>query len=47
MKWLDALTEKSSRSVARQTSRRSFLTGLGTVLVSSTAIIVGIANEKQ
>ena len=38
MKWLDKITELSSRNVARQTSRRSFLTGLGTVLVGSTAI---------
>ncbi len=38
MKWLDRLTEKSSRKIAQQSSRRSFLTGLGTVLVGSAAI---------
>ncbi len=38
MKWLDRFTEKSSRKIAQQSSRRSFLTGLGTVLVGSAAI---------
>lgn len=38
MKWLDKLFVTTARNVARQTSRRSFLTGLGTILVSSTAI---------
>lgn len=33
MKWLDKLTEKSVRSVAQRTSRRSLLTGLGAALV--------------
>lgn len=38
MRWLDLFVERSSRKVARETSRRSFLTGLGGLLVGSTAI---------
>ena len=38
MKWLDQFLEKSSRKVARETSRRSFITGLGTLLVGSAAV---------
>ena len=38
MKWLDKITELSSRNVARHSSRRSFLTGVGTLLAGSAAI---------
>jgi methylamine dehydrogenase light chain len=38
MKWLDKLTEQSSRSVAQRTSRRSVLAGLGGVLLGTTAL---------
>ena len=35
MKWLDSLTESSTRSVARRTSRRSLLASLGTMLMGA------------
>jgi methylamine dehydrogenase light chain len=38
MKWLDALTEGSARAVARRTSRRSLLAGLGGILIGSAAL---------
>ena len=38
MKWLDRLTEGSVRAVARRTSRRSLLAGLGTILVGAAAL---------
>lgn len=38
MKWLDALTVKSSRRLAQGTSRRSMLTKMGTLLVGGAAI---------
>jgi methylamine dehydrogenase light chain len=38
MKWLDSLTEKSTRQVARRTSRRSLLASLGTMLVGASAL---------
>lgn len=38
MSWLERLTENASRRVARSTSRRSFLTGLGTVLVGGASL---------
>jgi len=38
MKWLDRLTEGSVRAVARRTSRRSVLAGLGTILVGAAAV---------
>ena len=38
MKWLDRLAEGSVRAVARRTSRRSVLAGLGTLLVGAAAI---------
>ena len=38
MKWLDKLTENSSRGLARRTSRRSVLANLSKVLVGGAAI---------
>lgn len=38
MSWLEKFTENVSRRVARCTSRRSFLTGLGTALVGGAAL---------
>ena len=38
MKWLDRLAEGSVRAVARRTSRRSVIAGLGTLLVGAAAI---------
>src|SRR5258708_33522551 len=38
MKWLDALSENSARALARRTSRRSVLAGLGTFLLGATAV---------
>ncbi len=37
-RWLDRLVERSARGVARRTSRRSFLTRLGTLLVGGAAL---------
>ena len=34
--WIDRLVERSARQLARRTSRRSFLTRLGTILVGAT-----------
>ena len=38
MKWLDNLFVTTARSVARRTSRRDFLTGLGSFLVGASAL---------
>lgn len=38
MKLIDKMTERFSRQVAMKTSRRSFLTGLGTALVGGAAV---------
>jgi methylamine dehydrogenase light chain len=38
MKWLDALSEQSARALARSTSRRSVLAGLGSYLLGATAL---------
>jgi len=38
MKWLDALSENSARALARRTSRRSVLAGLGTFLLGAAAV---------
>src|SRR5215210_3625096 len=38
MNWLDSLTETSTRSIARLTSRRSFLAALGGVLMGASAL---------
>lgn len=38
MNWLDKLAEKSSRSVAQRTSRRSVLASIGGVLLGTTAL---------
>lgn len=40
MTWLDLLTEKTSRGVARHTSRRSFLGSFGATLVGAAALPV-------
>lgn len=37
-RWLDRLVERGARGVARRTSRRSFLTRLGTLLVGGMAL---------
>jgi methylamine dehydrogenase light chain len=39
MNWLDRLTERSTRTVARNSSRRDFLTRLGTLVAGSAASI--------
>ncbi len=38
MKWLDAFSENSARALARGTSRRSVLAGLGSLLLGATSI---------
>src|SRR6266851_1998795 len=38
MKWLDTLSENSARALARRTSRRSVLAGLGSFLLGATAV---------
>ncbi len=38
MKWIDEYAEHSGRQLARRTSRRSFLSNLGTLLVGATAL---------
>ena len=38
MKWLDTLSENSARALARRTSRRSVLAGLGTFLLGCAAV---------
>src|SRR5690242_4138406 len=38
MKWLDSLTESSTRSMARRTSRRSLLASIGSVLMGAAAL---------
>lgn len=38
MKWLDAVTEGTARAMARRTSRRSMLGGLGGLLVGAVAL---------
>jgi len=38
MKWLDVLSENSARALARGTSRRSVLAGLGSLLLGATSI---------
>ena len=38
MKWLDAIAELSARSLARRSSRRSVLAGMGSVLLGAAAI---------
>ena len=35
MKWLDTVTERASRAVARRSSRRSLLAGIGALLVGA------------
>ena len=37
-RWLDRLVERGARGIARRTSRRSFLTKLGTLLVGGAAL---------
>ena len=39
MKWFDQITEAASRKVAQNSSRRSFLSGLGTALIGSAAAV--------
>jgi len=38
MHWLDKYSEKSARSIARQSSRRSFIARIGTVLLGGASI---------
>ncbi|MBS0393225.1 MAG: methylamine dehydrogenase (amicyanin) light chain [Proteobacteria bacterium] len=38
MKWLDRITEQSTRAIARRSSRRSVLSGIGTLLVGAAAL---------
>ena len=38
MKWFDNVTESVSRKVAQNSSRRSFLSGLGTALIGGAVI---------
>ena len=47
MKWLDSLTENSTRQIAKRTSRRGFLGSLGVLLVgTSTLPLLPIARGK-
>ena len=48
MKWLDSLTEGSTRAVARRTSRRGFLGSLGGFLVGASALpLLPVARGAQ
>src|SRR6202043_989514 len=38
MKWFDDFSENSARALARRTSRRSVLAGLGSFLLGATAV---------
>jgi len=38
MKWLDKFSENSARSVARQSSRRSFIARVGTLMLGTAAV---------
>jgi methylamine dehydrogenase light chain len=38
MKWLDRIAEESARAVAQRSSRRSLLSGLGTLLIGAAAL---------
>ena len=38
MKWLDSISETSTRALARRTSRRSLLAGLGALLVGAVTV---------
>jgi methylamine dehydrogenase light chain len=38
MKWLDLLAESTARGMARRSSRRSFIGGLGTLLVGAASV---------
>src|SRR5713101_7410456 len=38
MKWLDVFSENSARALARRTSRRSVLAGLGSFFLGATAV---------
>jgi methylamine dehydrogenase light chain len=38
MKWLDSLTERSTRSLSQRTARRSVLSALGSLLVGASAL---------
>ncbi|HEY3884066.1 MAG TPA: methylamine dehydrogenase light chain, partial [Vicinamibacterales bacterium] len=38
MKWLDSISERSARALARRSSRRSVLGGLGSMLVGAAAL---------
>ena len=48
MKWLDVLAEHSARTLARRTSRRSVLAGLGSFLLGAGAIplVAGSARRR-
>jgi methylamine dehydrogenase light chain len=48
MKWLDSITEGSTRAMARRTSRRSVLSGLGALLVGAAALpLLPVARGEQ
>jgi methylamine dehydrogenase light chain len=48
MKWLDSFTEGSTRAMARRTSRRSVLSGLGALLVGAASLpLLPIARGEQ
>ena len=38
MQWLDEFSEASARALARRTSRRSVLAGIGSFLLGATAV---------
>ena len=38
MKWIDRFSENSARSMARQSSRRSFVARLGTLMLGAAAV---------
>ena len=50
MKWLDRFSENSARTLARQSSRRSFVARIGTLMLGATALPllpVARANESS
>ena len=48
MKWLDRITEESTRAVARRSSRRSVLGSLGTLLIGAAALpLLPVARGAQ
>ena len=48
MRWIERIVESTARDLARRTSRRSFLTRIGTVLVGSASIpLLPVARAEE